>query len=522
MDIGYPGLGGPAPVGGRPLRILFVEDDPLDAELEERQLRQEGFEFVAHRVDRPEDLERELAEFAPDLILSDYSMPRLSGPTVLERVRRQLPDIPFIFVSGTIGEERAIEAMRNGATDYVVKDRMGGLAVRVRRALHEAAEKERRRRLEVELRQSQKLDALGRLAGAIAHDFNNLLTAILSYGELALSRLEPHEPARADVQQMHRAGESAVALTRQLLAFSRKSDLALKAVDLNAVVGAMAKLLSRLVGGAVRIEVRLEPNLPAVRADVGGLEQILLNLALNARDAMPSGGRLLLTTSLAQPPGSGKSAAPLVLLSAGDEGQGIDAQTLPRIFEPFFTTKPPGRGTGLGLSTVYGLVQAFGGSVAVTSELGRGTTFWVYLPVAEAPPDAPRETVVTPRLHTGRETLLVAEDDPVVRALVVQVLTTQGYTVLEAPDGAAALAVSERHPGEIHLLLTDAIMPGIDGPALAERLRQRRESIKVVIMSGRSEPEEPYLESGMVFLRKPFTPLSLSEQVRRCLDGPAS
>ena len=283
----------------------------------------------------------------------------------------------------------------------------------------------------------------------------------------------------------------------------------LRAVELNAVVSAMAKLLARLLGGNIDVKLRLDPSLRPVQADVGGLEQILLNLCVNARDAMPKGGTLTIETAA----GNGRH----VVLNVTDTGSGIDPRVLPRIFEPFFTTKVEGKGTGLGLSTVYGLAQAFGGTVSVTSELGRGTTFSVILKEATAPSGGTPMTtmVLRPKLSVGHETIIVADDSPPIRMLIAQVLSAQGYTVLEAADGASALRIASSHEGDIHLLLTDVVMPGLGGFELAARLRADRPKIKVLVLTGLTG--ESQLE-GYEALAKPFTPIRLSQAVRRILD----
>lgn len=491
-----------------PLKLLFVEDSELDAELEEVELRKGGLVFHSRRVEEKIHLERQLKEWQPDLVISDFSMPTLTGIDVLGIVRAHMPEVPFIFCSGTIGEERAIEAMKRGATDYVVKDRLTGLVVRVKRAIEEARERSRRKKLEEELRQAQKMDALGRLAGAVAHDFNNLLTAMLSFGELALRKLKPDDPVRADVEEMYGAAESASGLTRQLLSFSRKSPTVLRAVEINAVVSTMAKLLGRLLGRDIAIQLKLAPSLRPVQADAGGLEQILLNLCVNARDAMPKGGTLTIET-LPTPEH--------VVLKVTDTGTGIDPQVLPRIFEPFFTTKAEGKGTGLGLATVYGLSQAFGGTVSVSSEVGAGTSFSVSLKEASTPEGGSPATVtiVRPRLSAGSETIIVAEDSLPIRMLITQVLGTQGYKVLEAADGAVAHRLASEYPGDIHLLLTDVVMPGLGGFELAARLRESRPKLKVLLLSGLTD--ESQLE-GYKALAKPFTPIRLSQAVRQVLD----
>src|SRR5216117_1150331 len=330
--------------------------------------------------------------------------------------------------------------------------------------------------LEQQLRQAQKMEAVGRLAGGIAHDFNNILTAITGHADLLLEALGHHDPRRADVDEIRRSAERAAGLTRQLLAFSRQQVLQPKVVDLNALVLDMDKLLRRLIGEDVELATVLDPVLGRVKADPGQLEQVIMNLVVNARDAMPGGGRLTLETKnveldkvYAQSHVSVKPGA-YVMLAITDGGSGMDATTQARIFEPYFTTKEPGKGTGLGLSTVYGVVKQSGGYIWVYSELGRGTTFKIYLPRVEdelearALSHAPAETL------QGSETILLAEDEDMVRALARRILTSHGYTVLEARDGTECLQICQAHTGTIHLLMTDVVMPGLSGRAVADRV----------------------------------------------------
>jgi len=383
------------------------------------------------------------------------------------------------------------------------------------------------RRLQEQLVQSQKMEAVGRLAGGIAHDFNNLLTVITSYSDLLLEDLAPTDPMRQDVEQVRHAADGAAALTRQLLAFSRQQVLAPRVVNLSAVVQSVEKMLRRVIGEDVELVTSLAPDLGAVKADVGQLEQVLMNLAVNARDAMPTGGKLTLETgNVEHDPDYAREqeASPVrrfVMLAVSDTGIGMDEATKARIFEPFFTTKEPGKGTGLGLATVYGIVRQSGGFIWVYSEPGRGTTFKIYLPEVDAPPDAAGGAAT--ELPRGTETVLLVEDAAAVRAAVRQVLERQGYTVLEAPHGNAALALATAHEGPIHLLLTDVVMPGLSGRQVADQLKQLRPDTRVLYASGYTDDavvRHGVLEAGIAYLQKPFTTGGLARKVREVLDHP--
>jgi PAS domain S-box-containing protein len=384
------------------------------------------------------------------------------------------------------------------------------------------------RRLQQQLVQSQKMEAVGRLAGGIAHDFNNLLTVITSYSDLLLEDMAASDPKRQDVEQVRHAADGAAALTRQLLAFSRQQVLAPRVVNLSHVVQGVEEMLRRVIGEDVDLVTSLDPDVGAVKADVGQLEQVLMNLAVNARDAMPTGGKLMLETANVEHDPDyvrEQEASPVrrfVMLAVSDTGIGMDEATKARIFEPFFTTKEPGKGTGLGLATVYGIVHQSGGFLWVYSEVGRGTTFKIYLPEVDAPVSSTGDAAATD-LPRGTETVLVAEDSEAVRAVTRQVLERQGYTVLEAPHGNAALALAAAHDGPIDLLLTDVVMPGLSGRQLADALTKLRPATRVLYASGYTDDavvRHGVLEAGIAYLQKPFTIANLARKVRETLDRP--
>jgi PAS domain S-box-containing protein len=387
-----------------------------------------------------------------------------------------------------------------------------------------------RHALEQQLQQSQKMEAVGRLAGGIAHDFNNLLMVISGYSEFLLDRLGPEPELRAPAQEIASAAGRASSLTRQLLAFSRKQMLAPKILDLNGVVTENLKMLTRVIGEDIDLVMVPGTELGAVRADAGQIEQVIMNLAVNARDAMPSGGKLTIETSnVSLDAEYAHFHAPLqpgnyVMLAISDTGAGMDAETQSHIFEPFFTTKGP-KGTGLGLSTVYGIVKQSGGYIWVYSEAGKGTTFKIYLPRVAESVESPVQVVVQTEsgaVEPGTETILLVEDEANLRYLARQYLEKLGYRVIEAADGAVAMQIAVAHEGMIHLLLTDVIMPGMNGRELAQRISEIRPNTKVLYMSGYTENvigRNGTLDAGIRLLQKPFTLRDLNSRVREVLNS---
>jgi len=628
------------------VRILVLEDNDADAELVEVELRRAELDFTARRVVTRPDFERALREFLPDIIVSDHQLPQFSGVAALELARARAPHAPFILLTGSLDEETAVEYMKAGAADYILKgrltrlgpavrgalerermkrqlrereeyfkslieqamdiiavldadgavryaspsvlpllgygaeelvgqhifdlvhpddigpalrvfaegvatgqgDRLLGLQVRhkdgtyrsleaigryllddpvVRGVVINARDVTERRSLERQLLQAQKMEAVGRLAGGIAHDFNNILTAIFGYADLLTEEFPAGSPARQDLEEIRKAATRASALTRQLLAFSRQQVLAPVVLSVNDLVADVDKMLRLLVGEDVELRLILARDAGNVRADSGQLQQVIMNLVVNARDAMPTGGTLVIETADAelteQYAELHQAVIPgrYVMLAVSDTGVGMDAQTKARIFEPFFTTKEKGKGTGLGLSTVYGIVKQSGGYVWVYSELGHGTTIKLYLPRVDAPaePQAPpRETATL----TGTETILLAEDDDILRPLTKGLLAKLGYTVLDAESAEQALAVAGARQGPIHLLVADVVMPGASGRELARRLAQSRPETRVLYVSGYTDDaivHHGMLDPGLKFLQKPFTPAALARKVREVLDA---
>ena len=394
---------------GQPLEVLLVEDREDDEILIARCLTRAGYDPHIRRVETEAAMREALLSRIPEIILSDYVLPRFSCEGALRVLRESGLEIPFIALSGTVNEETILTLVRAGAGDYVMKDNLARLPSSVQREIREAEGRRQRKRLEAQLQQAMKMEAIGRLAGGVAHDFNNLLTVITGFAQLALL---DDNPARVGLEQIMLAAERASGLTRQLLAFSRQQALEPRVFDVNGLVRDMEKMLRRLIGEDIEVITQISKEPLTVKADPGQIEQVVLNLAVNSRDAMPKGGRLILSTAARRMEGpaavvNGLTDNDYCVISVTDSGSGISERALPHIFEPFFTTKPEGQGTGLGLSTVYGIVKQSGGSIQAHSERDVGTTMTVYLPAAGAASD-----IVSPldagSVGTGRETILVA------------------------------------------------------------------------------------------------------------------
>jgi PAS domain S-box-containing protein len=387
-----------------------------------------------------------------------------------------------------------------------------------------------RRQLEDQLRQSQKMEAVGRLAGGVAHDFNNLLTVISGYGHMILRDLPGEDPLHACVEEVLKAASRATSLTNQLLAFSRRQVIQPKVLDLNALVANMDRMLRRVIGEHIELETVLSPGLGSVRADAGQLEQVIINLAVNARDAMSEGGKLSIRTGNVEVARSSRLHADVrpgsyVKLTVADTGKGMDAEIMVHLFEPFYTSKETGKGTGLGLSTVYGIIKQSGGEVVVESNPGRGATFTIYLPRITEPALSAPSHEAEPAIRAGTETILLVEDELGVRQLVCEMLQRLGYQILQAGGGAEALQLFEQHKGSIDLLITDVIMPQMSGRELAQRLKLVQPSLKVLYISGYTDDmlaHHGVLESNVFLLQKPFAPDELAKKLREVLDAPAT
>ena len=650
----------PMPTSTTPMRLLLVEDSEDDAELIRLHLEQAGFEVDPHRVESSSALHHALAAQEWDIIISDYAMPTFNGMEAFRIYKAHGCDTPFIFVSGALGEERAVAAMRAGARDYLLKDNLKRLGEAVRRELNEASSRRKRRfaeeaarrearrlalavevsgagiyehrvpaghesyfsdrwaeilgfehgelpdashltawfmqrihaddreavrtryeafiageqprfeaemrvgdraggwvwvalyckaverdqtgivthlvgvmldltqrrRLEEELRQAQKMEAMGRLAGGVAHDFNNLITVIHNFAEFVAETLDEASDAMADLREVLDATMRAASLTRQLLAFSRRQAIAPRLVDLNELINGVERMLQRLLGETIVMQTRLCGDIGMVRVDPRAFEQVLINLAVNARDAMVGGGTLTVMTArvdiveTTRATGAELQPGRYARISIMDDGCGMDAEIAGRVFEPFFTTKPQGEGTGLGLSTCYGIIQQAGGFISVESAPGHGSSFHVYLPRAsEANEDRPAK--VSAATGHGTETILVAEDDDQVRQLVVRILSRRGYCVLQARNAVEAISLHEEAGGRVDLLLTDVVLPMMDGKQLADRLAARNPALAVLYMSGYTSETIagvglPLPDTALV--QKPFTPETLASRVRATLD----
>ncbi|MBI5142175.1 MAG: response regulator [Nitrospirae bacterium] len=513
---------------GRRLKILLIEDNPGDALLISKMLStaRDEFDFVnAETLADGLDL---LGKAAFDLLLLDLGLPDSVGLETLDCAFSRFPHIPIIVFTGLADEETGFEAVHRGAQDYLIKADVD--TRQLMRSIRYSMERKRadteKEALEDQLRHSQKMEAVGTLAGGIAHDFNNMLNVIMGYGELMRMRLKEDDPGHSYLQEILKAGERAAQLTRGLLAFSRKQVLSMRPENVNAIIEGFRKMLSRIIGEDINLRISLSDDDTTVMADSSQIEQVLMNLAANARDAMPHGGALTIKTETAfidrafvHAHGYGKPGR-YALVTISDTGVGMDQITLARIFEPYFTTKEMGRGTGLGLSIVYGIVSQHNGYIYCSSEAGKGTTFSVFLPLAISKAKSGDSAIQTAPVG-GTETILLAEDDPGVRQLASETLSRYGYKVVEAVDGNEAVRKFLEHSGEIKLLLFDMIMPNKDGREAYEEIKAMRHDVKAVFMSGYATDiiqKRGALEDGMELLSKPVSLHTLLKKVRAVLD----
>jgi two-component system cell cycle sensor histidine kinase/response regulator CckA len=513
---------------GIPLRVLMIEDSEDDAALLLRELKSGGYEIESERVDLPETLKSAFESKQWDLVVSDFSMPHFSGTDALRFVREKGSDVPFIFVSGTIGEETAVEALKNGAQDYLMKTNLKRLVPAVQRALRESEQRKKNKQMEIHLHQLQKFEAIGKLAGGIAHDFNNVIGAILGWAEVGYRDAEPDSPAHGRFEKIMDQAAWAGRLTAQLLAFARRQMLKPQNTDLNKLVAEGMGLLRRVIGEQIEVRIVECADLRPALIDPAQIEQVLMNLCLNSRDAMPQGGRLIIETQNAEIDEDFCRAHPyaragsFVLLSVSDTGTGMDAVTAAQVFEPFFTTKQLGKGTGLGLATVYGVVRQHNGFVYLYSEPGKGTTFRVYLPAGSGIAQ-PREAKRNDQIPEGTETILLAEDNDGLREAAKEMLEKLGYRVILATNGTEAVEAFAKNPDAIDLIIMDVVMPRVSGPAAFAEIAAVRPDLRILFSTGYTAEAASLISlanQGASVLQKPYTLKNLGQTVRAVLDRP--
>jgi signal transduction histidine kinase len=508
------------------LKVLFIGESGADAVVHE--LQRGDFAPAIESAANLAELEAALAS-NPDIAISDFAVGAGFGALdALRVIQEKALDLPLIVVSGKIRDADVLAVLKAGAADHLTRGNLMRLNAAVERELRSARMRRDRIGLEEQFRQAQKMEAVGRLAGGVAHDFNNLLTVITGYSDLLLASRDLKETQRGALEEIRRSAERGGALTHQLLAFSRRQPMQARVLKIDDLIIDMEKMLRRLIGEDVEL-VTIANSADTVFADPGRLEQVVMNLVVNARDAMPHGGHLTIETAtvrlenglaarqLGVPPGR------YVTIAITDTGIGMDKDTQSHLFEPFFTTKNPGRGTGLGLATVYGIIRQSGGAIGVSSEPGKGTSVRIYLPRSRQkvePPVVERPPVLVPL--TGGETILLVEDEARVRKLIKDVLSGRGYTVLEATRGEEAVRLCKAHCGTIDLAVVDVVMPEMNGPDLIRQITPICPRIRVLYISGYTDEaivHHGIPESGASFLQKPFVPDQLARKVREVLDA---
>jgi two-component system, cell cycle sensor histidine kinase and response regulator CckA len=512
---------------GIPLRVLIVEDSENDTVMVVRELKRAGYDLDFKRVDTAAALRSTVAEQEWDLVISDFSMPTFSGAEALKLIRSTGSDVPFIFVSGTLGEDAAVSALKDGAQDYLIKTNLKRLVPAVQRELRDAEERRQRKHLEQHVHQLQKFEAIGRLAGGIAHDFNNAIGAILGWAELGCDEAQPGTRLHDRFQKICQQAQWAGRLTSQLLTFARRQVLQPRTISLNNLVDEAMHLLPTTIGEQIEIRVLLAPDLCVTSADPTQVQQALMNLCLNARDAMPDGGHLIIETRNVEIEEeycrhhAYAQVGSYVMLSVSDTGIGMDKATLERVFEPFFTTKQMGRGTGLGLSTVYGVVKQHGGFIYAYSEPGQGSAFRLYFPAVSRVHEQ-REIQGDEQPTTGTETILLADDHDGLRESARQMLEGLGYRVITASNGTEAVELFKANSDQIDLVLLDVVMPSLSGPEAYLQISAIRPGVGVVFTSGYTAEAaslKSALEKGTPILQKPYGLKGLSQIVRSTLGS---
>jgi two-component system cell cycle sensor histidine kinase/response regulator CckA len=508
-----------------PLKVLFIGETGRDAVASE--LRSGGFEPSFECITASQQLQSALAAHW-DIAIAGSQAGELSALEALSLIRESGKDLPLIVVSGKIKDADALSALKAGAADHLTRRNLMRLNAAVERELNAAKLRRDRIRLEEQFRQAQKMEAVGRLAGGVAHDFNNLLTVITGYADLLLRSRDLKESQRTALEEIRRSSERGGALTHQLLAFSRRQPLQPRTLHINELVMQTEKMLRRLIGEDIELITIPAAAQDVVDADAGRLEQVIMNLVVNARDAMPDGGKLTIETGTVQLSEEfsakqvGVKSGRYAVISITDTGSGMDQETQSHLFEPFFTTKSPGRGTGLGLATAYGIVRQSGGAIKFDSQLGAGTTASIYLPIAAAKPPEPAEKAASPEVLSGAETILVVEDEARVRKLILDILTARGYKVIEATRGEEAIRLCKLHQGAIDLAVVDVVMPEMSGPDLIRQLSPLCPNMRLLYISGYTDEaliHHGIPESGLGFLQKPFMPEALARKVREVLDS---
>ncbi len=511
-----------------PLRVLFIGESGAEAVAAE--LQRGGYDPVFHRISTARELAEALASNW-EVAISDFAVGDFGAIAALGIIQAQGVDLPLIAVTGKIRDSDVLSVLKACAADHLTRSNLMRLNAAVERELRAARLRRERNRLEEQFRQAQKMEAVGRLAGGVAHDFNNLLTVITGYSDLLLGGRDLKESQRTALQEIRRSAERGGALTNQLLAFSRRQPLQIRTVHINDLVLQIERLLRRLIGEDIELITIPAATHDVVSADPGRLEQVMMNLAVNARDAMPNGGKLTIETGTAHLNETvlakqlGVEPGRFVTISIMDTGTGMDAETQSHLFEPFFTTKSAARGTGLGLATAYGIIRQSGGAIGFSSQLGVGTTAFIYLPLAEEQEEAVPEKAAPEGRATGAETILLVEDETRVRKLIVDVLADRGYRVLEATRGADAIRLCELHRSEIDLAVVDVVMPEMSGPELVRQIAAMEPRMRVLYISGYTEEAMVHHgieQSGAAFLQKPFLPDALARKVREVLDARSS